>query len=39
MMIIAGRVTLFVTIVLLGLIVVLGVNLTKSGKWTPKIRW
>jgi hypothetical protein len=38
MMIIAGRVTLLVTILLLGVIVVAGINMSKSGKWTPKIR-
>ncbi len=38
MMIIAGRVTLLVTIILLGAIVMIGINMSRSGKWTPKIR-
>lgn len=38
MTIIAGRVSLLVTLLLLGVIVYRGINMSKSGKWTPKIR-
>ncbi len=38
MTIIAGRVSLLVTLLLLGVIVYRGISMSKSGKWTPKIR-
>ena len=38
MAIIAGRIVLTVTIILLAAIVLIGINLSTSGKWVPKIR-
>jgi len=38
MTIVAGHVALLVTILVMGAIVLIGVNMSQSGKWTPKIR-
>lgn len=38
MTIVAGHVALLVTILVMGAIVLIGVNMSQAGKWTPKIR-
>ena len=38
MTIVAGQVTFLVTAILLGIIILVSINRSSSGSWTPKIR-